>query len=60
MHTDANVRIGWFGSSTNRINGALECRGSNLNVAKERFRKYGLVLKAFNVNETPIENGCYN
>ncbi len=60
MRTDANVRNGWFGSSTDRINGALECKGSNKNLAKIRFQKYGLVLKAFNVNETPIEDGCYN
>ena len=56
MPTYANVRNGWFGSATSRNNGALECRGSNQNLAKMRFQKYGLVLKAFNVIETPIED----
>ena len=60
VHTDANVQRGWFGSSTNRINGALECAGAYQYKAKQRFTKYGIVLKAFNVNESPIENGCYN
>ena len=60
MHTDANVQKGMFGSATNRINGALECRGSYQYLAKERFNKYNITLKAFNINETPIENGCYN
>ena len=53
------VKQGWFGTSTLLING-MECSGSLIDKAKKRFEIYKIVLTAFNVNETPIENGCYN
>jgi predicted chitinase len=60
VHPNSQVQAGYFGKSTDLINGALECRGPYVNIAKNRFQKYVNVLKAFNMNETPIENGCYN
>lgn len=59
--TRQEVKNGWFGSATNAINGGLECNGGFYqDKAKKRFEIYKVVLKEFNVNETPIENGCYN
>ena len=60
VHSNSQVQAGYFGKSTDLINGALECRGSNTNLAKLRFKLYVKVLKAFNINEAPIESGCYN
>ena len=54
------VKNGQFGSSTNAINGALECRGSNGDKARKRFEIYKKVLVAFNIYSTPNESGCYN
>ena len=55
------IEKGLFGASTKAIN-SLECGDSPwfVNVAKIRFSKYVNVLKAFEVNETPKESGCYN
>jgi predicted chitinase len=52
------VKQGWFGTSTRLING-IECFG-NQEKARVRFNIYKIVLLNFNVNETAIENGCYN
>ena len=60
VRTNTQVQAGYFGASTNLINGALECRGFNTDKAKSRYQKYLNVLKAFNINQAPIENGCYN
>ena len=49
-----------FGSATNAINGAVECRGSNTDKAIARFNIYKKVLVAFNIDTTPNEHGCYN
>ncbi|RWS11900.1 hypothetical protein B4U79_02455, partial [Dinothrombium tinctorium] len=57
VRNQANVLKFWFGSSTNAINGALECRGAYQDKARRRFEIYKRVLKAFNLNVTPIENG---
>ena len=56
------VKNGFFGSSTRAINGFLECAGDNKNLDKalKRFAIYKNVLTAFNLNEVPIEQGCYN
>ena len=55
------VKKGFFGASTKAINGGLECgSGPNTDKAKIRFAKYVNVLKAFDVNESPKEYGCYN
>jgi hypothetical protein len=56
----SDVKNGKFGSSTNAINGALECRGGYQNQAYARFKIYKKVMLAFNLNESPIESGCYN
>jgi hypothetical protein len=54
------VKDGNFGSSTNLINGALECKGTFQEKAKKRFEIYKTVLKEFKITEVPIEKGCYN
>ncbi len=51
---------GMFGASTMAINGAKECLGNFKENAKNRFKIYVQVLKAFNIIEEPIESGCYN
>jgi chitinase len=58
--SNALVKRGQFGTSTNLINGALECRGIYKDKARKRFAIYRQVLQAFKVFETPIETGCYN
>lgn len=60
VRTRQGVAQGYFGTSTDAINGALECRGAYVYRARERFDIYTKVLKAFGINETPIESGCYN
>ena len=57
---DFGVKIGNFGSSTNKINGFLECRGKNIEKAKKRFEYYRTIFKIFEIDGTPIESGCYN
>ena len=56
----SGVKNGQFGSSTNAINGGLECRGANSDKARKRFEIYKKVLLAFNINTVPNETGCYN
>ena len=53
-------KLGQFGSATNIINGGLECKGPYGDKARKRYNLYIVVLKAFNINEKPIETGCYN
>ena len=60
VHSNGDVKRGYFGASTKIINGGLECNGANTYIAKRRFTLYVSVLKAFNINEVPIESGCYN
>ncbi|OMJ25764.1 Acidic endochitinase SP2 [Smittium culicis] len=60
VKTDSGISQGKFGSSTNMINGALECRGSNTDKAKKRFEIYKKVLAVFSPGTTPNESGCYN
>lgn len=60
VHNRPGVSAGQFGVTTNAINGALECAGPYKDKAKRRFEIYKNVLKAFSINETPIETGCYN
>jgi chitinase len=60
VRTNEDVLQFKFGASTNQINGDLECRGVATDVAKERYNKYVRVLKAFNIDDEPIEDGCYN
>lgn len=55
------VELGEFGVTTLCINGVLECNnGPNVNKAKLRFQIYSKILKAFNIDEKPIETGCYS
>ena len=42
------------------MNGKIECNGDNLDEAKDRYEKYVVTLKAFNIEDQPIEEGCYN
>lgn len=57
VHTDAGVLRGQFGSSTMKINGALEC-GRGAWIPEKRFKYYTEVLKAFNITEKPNPEGC--
>lgn len=57
VHTDKGVLNGQFGSSTMRINGALEC-GRGAWIPEKRFKYYTEVLKAFGIKETPNPDGC--
>lgn len=60
VHGDKGVQEGKFGSSINKINGALECKGAAKDKAKKRYTMYKAVLKVFAPDQTPIESGCYN
>ncbi|OMJ25821.1 Endochitinase A [Smittium culicis] len=59
VHILPDVQQGLFGSSTKAINGALECSGGSNEVPKKRFDIYTKVLKVFEPNEVPNEQGCY-
>ncbi|PVZ97019.1 hypothetical protein BB558_005300 [Smittium angustum] len=48
-----------FGTATNMINGALECRGEYKDKAKKRYEIYKKILQAFDTNAEPNEEGCY-
>ncbi|KAJ1722812.1 hypothetical protein LPJ61_005890 [Coemansia biformis] len=60
VHSDAGVQAGNFGSSINKINGALECRGAAQDKAKKRYQMYTSILPIFAPGQTPKESGCYN
>ncbi|KAJ1919076.1 hypothetical protein H4219_002231 [Mycoemilia scoparia] len=53
---------GHFGTSTNVVNGGLECRGDpeGTDKAKKRFKVYTKILAVFSPDEEPIEDGCYD
>lgn len=57
--TKAGIARGEFGVATDAINGLLECKGPNVHKARLRFKLYAKVLKAFKIDEEPIESGCY-
>jgi len=60
VHSRPGVLDGKFGATTNAINGYLECNGGQYQYkAPNRFYIYKEILKAFNINEQPIEEGCY-
>ena len=59
VHSAPGVQNGQFGSSTNAINGFLECRGSNSDKARKRFEIYKKCLLAFGCSDAPNESGCY-
>ncbi|KAI9505293.1 hypothetical protein GGI26_000176 [Coemansia sp. RSA 1358] len=60
VRSDPGVQAGEFGASVNKINGALECKGSAQDKAKKRYAMYQAILKVFAPHETPNEKGCYN
>lgn len=60
VHGAPGVIDGHFGATTKAINGALECSCGPNERAKSRFEKYKKVLRSFQINERPIESGCYN
>ncbi|KGG52885.1 hypothetical protein DI09_129p80, partial [Mitosporidium daphniae] len=60
VHTAPGVTEGKFGATIKAINGALECGGGRNQKAVRRFEMYSKIMKAFGINETPIESGCYN
>ena len=60
VHDLDGVQNGYFGVTTRSINGILECAGGPYEYkARIRFELYAKVLRAFNLFETPLENGCY-
>jgi predicted chitinase/LysM repeat protein len=60
VHYVDGTQAGHFGVTTKAINGFLECfDGPYEYKARIRFEIYSQVLKAFNLYEQPIENGCY-
>ena len=60
VHSRPGISDGYFGVSTNAINGFLECNGGPYQYkAPIRFNIYTQVLKSFNITENPIETGCY-
>lgn len=60
VHNKPGISEGHFGVSTNAINGFLECNGGLYQQkAPLRFNLYKNVLKAFSINDKPIEDGCY-
>lgn len=59
VHSNSGVQSGQFGSSTNIINGGLECGANSSNgLAQKRFDLYTKVLPAFGINEAPNPAGC--
>ncbi|KAJ2359230.1 hypothetical protein IWW50_001520 [Coemansia erecta] len=60
VHSDPGVQAGNFGSSINKINGALECKGAAQDKAKKRYEMYTAILPIFAPSEKPKEAGCYN
>lgn len=58
VRTHPGVLRGEFGSSTNRINGAIECLPVPTQTAINRFIIYTKVLKSFNITEKPNSFGC--
>ncbi|XP_043503233.1 acidic endochitinase SP2-like [Polistes fuscatus] len=49
-----------FGLTTKAINGALECRGLNVDQSKNRYRIYKAIARATGVENLASECGCYN
>lgn len=49
-----------FGLTTKAINGALECRGQNVDKSKNRYRIYKAIARATGVRNLSSECGCYN
>ena len=56
------LKYGEFGASTKGLYGEAECslKGDNNLSAKKRYQIYLGVLRVFDINEKPIETGCYN
>ncbi|OMH82722.1 Acidic endochitinase SP2 [Zancudomyces culisetae] len=60
VRVDPGVQAGKFGASTNKINGALECRGEHTDKAKKRFQLYTKMLAIIDPSSKADEHGCYN
>lgn len=48
-----------FGSTTKAINGELECKGSNVDKSKARWKKYLTVAEVVKPSNKATEDGCY-
>jgi len=48
-----------FGATTKAINGALECKGSNVDKSKKRYAIYKNVAKEMGITKLASESGCY-
>lgn len=49
-----------FGLTTKAINGALECKGSNVDQSKKRYAAYKAFVKVMKISNPASESGCYN
>ncbi|KAI4479712.1 hypothetical protein M0804_010762 [Polistes exclamans] len=49
-----------FGLTTKAINGALECRGKNVDKSKNRYKIYVALARATGIRKLSSECGCYN
>ncbi|XP_015189952.1 PREDICTED: acidic endochitinase SP2-like [Polistes dominula] len=49
-----------FGLTTKAINGALECRGQNVDKSKNRYRIYKALARELGIRNMSSECGCYN
>ncbi|KRH93262.1 putative chitinase [Pseudoloma neurophilia] len=49
-----------FGATTKAINGALECKGANVDKSKKRWEFYLKVAKVVNPPKKATEDGCYS
>ncbi|KAI4495990.1 hypothetical protein M0802_008205 [Mischocyttarus mexicanus] len=49
-----------FGLTTKAINGALECRGQNVDKSKRRYNIYKKLANAVGIRNPSSEGGCYN
>ncbi|ELQ76425.1 putative chitinase [Trachipleistophora hominis] len=54
------VKENKFGATTKAINGALECKGQNVDKSKKRYDIYKKVVKVLNIKNPASESGCYN
>lgn len=48
-----------FGLTTKAINGALECKGSNVAQSKKRYAIYKALCKEMKITKPASESGCY-
>lgn len=58
--TAPGVKENKFGATTKAINGALECKGQNVEKSKKRYDIYKKIVKILKISNPSSEAGCYN